>query len=131
MSDIQSAAGQLQCNMLQELQTIFELFASQSTSKTAPGGKYHSKLKFLQDELVALKSNQVFGLMTTTGPTAAQGVTWGIGSFNLSTLPQQPLPQVTPSGGVSYSHDSSADWKVSNLGRVHLKHQGLNGVGDS
>jgi hypothetical protein len=100
--DIQVAVEQVQQDMLHELQPIFELFALQSTSKATPGDKYQrSELKFLQYELAALKRNQVVGAAPVAGLMPAQGVTWGLGSLNLTMLPQPLPPQKSPSRGVT------------------------------
>ena len=82
---IQAAAAQVQRDMLSELQSIFQLFAMTSSSKTAPGDKYLAEMKYLSTELAAVKAAQA---------SSPRGVSWGISTMNLTPL--TPTPGVTP-----------------------------------
>jgi hypothetical protein len=78
--------------MLMELQPIFTLFAVTLTSKTLPGNKYLAELTFLKTELGKVQTAQVRASTAGSMPAAPGmdvppwGVTWGMGSLNLTPL---------------------------------------------
>jgi hypothetical protein len=99
-SEIQLAVDQVQRDMLVELQPIFQLFAVTSTAKTTPGDKYLAELTFLKGELAAVRAAQVAVPPPANAP--ARGVTWGMGSMNLTPpVPVGSSPVVAPSAAIS------------------------------
>lgn len=94
---ILAASQKVQQDMLTQLQPIFQLFATMSTSKASPGNKYLAELKFLQSGLSQMQTAQTMAASVpgAGGAVPARGVTWGMGSINL-TPPLLVVPPVTP-----------------------------------
>jgi hypothetical protein len=88
--------------MLMELQPIFMMFAVTSASKTLLGDKYLAKLTFLKTELSKVQAAQVKASAAVSGPATVGvagppwGVTWNMGSLNLTPL-IPAAPQATMS----------------------------------
>lgn len=97
---IVAVAEKVQLDMLTKLQPIFQLFAVMLTAKNLPGNKYLAELLFLQTGLSKVQAVQATTSAATSWLAAGvtnppRGVTWGIGSLNL-TPPIVAAPPVTP-----------------------------------
>jgi hypothetical protein len=95
------ASQKIQQEMLTQLQPIFELFGLTLSSKATPGDKYLAELQSLQAGLSQVQARQLAASGGSNAPMAggaapSRGVTWGMGSMNL-TPPLLAVQPTTPS----------------------------------